>query len=74
MQIRLKQPSSLHRPLVQLGIFSPPFGLRLVVLVVLVVLLVLVAVAVAICFLVFFRIDAHIIIDIDIDFRPEPCR
>ena len=42
MQIRLKQPSSLHRPLVQLGIFSPPFGLRLVVLVVLVVLLVLV--------------------------------
>ena len=42
MQIRLKQPSSLHRPLVQLCIFSPPFGLWLVVLVVLVVLLVLV--------------------------------
>ena len=40
MQIRLKQPSSLHRPLVQLRIFSPPFGLGLVVL--LVVLLVLV--------------------------------
>ena len=42
MQIRLKQPSSLHRLLVQLCIFSPPFGLGLVVLVVLVVLLVLV--------------------------------
>ena len=41
MQIRLKQPSSLHRPLVQLRIFSPPFGLGLVVLVVVLVVLVL---------------------------------
>ena len=42
MQVRLKQPSSLHRPLVQLCIFSPPFGLGLVVLVVLMVLVLLV--------------------------------
>ena len=52
MQIRLKQPSSLHRPLVQLRIFSPPFGLGLVVLVVLLVLLVLlVQVLVLVCLL-----------------------
>ena len=37
MQIRLKQPSSLHRPLVHLRIFSPPFGLGLVVLLVVLV-------------------------------------
>ena len=48
MQIRLKQPSSLHCPLVQLRIFSPPFGLGLVVLVVLVVPVVLVMLVVVV--------------------------
>ena len=48
MQIRLKQPSSLHRPLVQLRIFSPPFGLGLVVLVVVLVVLVLLLLAAAV--------------------------
>ena len=52
MQIRLKQPSSLHRPLVQLRIFSPPFGLGLVVLVVLAMLVVLVLLVVLVRVLV----------------------
>ena len=41
MQIRLKQTSSLHRPPVQLCIFSPAFGLGLLLLLLLLVLLVL---------------------------------
>ena len=54
MQIRLKQPSSLHRPLVQLRIFSPPFGLGLVlqVLQVLLVLVLLVLVLLVLVLLV----------------------
>ena len=56
MQIRLKQPSSLHRPLVQLRIFSPPFGLGLVVLLVVLVGLVVLVVLVRVLVLVVGRV------------------